>query len=504
MATEYLPNQPIVFEDYSQSGLNNDESTWSVLLQDDDSLCIQQKLIPNGSDLITCELDTLVDIETFPYDTFGTGWSQAGAGDPYVHTGATGTLEDSTFYFEFQAYYWYQITFTVTAASGGSVTPYFDNYSVGDSWTGTEVSTVGTFTQYIQCKVGIAKAILIATGDISVAETVVFKAVAPCFQTPWNSYSITELGKFCHITGNIDELDGTDQVILDGYYVQVIMTVSGRTAGSVSIQTASDTSQEACTGNGTFTRYLTNTSGLDEVLKIVPDTDFNGCISDVHVYLMENTGGFQIFTNTGTSKSILYDKDSANNPVTIYKDRISWCISFNSVDNGSGLIALTTGCYKIGYYDTADSAVVYSTNQISYTTDSYEKTKMIHGDCDGEAYGFIFTNANFELWQRLPILKINPKYEIEADEYITSQGIRSKASTKKEKIKTLWVDFIDEVAHDCLSTIVNCDTVDIDGEVVYFPVQDYEPEWDANMKYNKAQVKLDMKFTPAALYNKNC
>lgn len=503
MATEYLPNQPVVFTDYSQQGLNTDTNQWPVLLQGDDVLCIQQKLIPNGTDLITCELATLVDIETFPYDTFGTGWSQAGVGDPYVHTGATGTLEDSTTYFEFLPYYWYQVTFEVTAVSGGSVTPYFDNYSVGDSWTGTEVNTLGVHTQYIQCKVGIVKAILIATGDISIAETVVFKAVAPCFLNNWNAYSITTLGQFCAIPGNTDPLEGIDQVILDGYYVQVLMTVSGRTQGSVFIQTNSDTSQEACTGNGTFTRYLTNTSGINEVLKIVKDADFDGCISDVHVYLLDTTGGFMITSTNNVPATDFYDVNSSADPVTIYKDRISWCVAFDAVLRSNVEASLVTGCYKIAYYDTLDSAPVYSTNQISYNTDSWEKTKMFIGTCENEGFNFLFDNANFSLRQRLPILQINPKYEVDADEYITSQGTRSKSTVRKEKLKTLWVDYIDEVAHDAFSTITNCDAITMDGVDVYFPVNDYDPEWNENQKYNTAQVKLDMKYNPSGLYNKN-
>ena len=504
MATQYLPNQPIVFEDNSQIGLNNDTSTWSVLLQDDDSLCIQQKLLPNGSDIITCELDTEVQQSWF-FDTLNTGWSQPSS--DFVHTGATGTIEQSFVDSSYIQYKWYKVVIVVTAVSGGALTPYFDNYSVGESWTGTEITTVGTHTQFIQSKLGGFAPIIIATGDITISDVSIYESVfeiAPCFTSDFNSYSVSELGKFCHIAGNNNPLLGNEQVILDGYYVQVLITISGRTQGSVYIQTTSDTSQGPCIGNGNFIRYLNNTSGSAEELKIVPDNDFDGCISNVHVYQLENTGGFEIFSDTGVSKSVFYDKDSANNAVTIYKDRISWCISFDSVDNESGLIQLEEGCYKIGYYDSQDAAVVYSTNLISYSTTSFEKTKMLQGTCNGEALGFIFTNANFTLWQRLPIFRINPKYQVEADDYIDSLGVRSKSSVRKEKVKTFWVDYIDEVAHDCLSTIVVCDTVELDGEQIYFPVQDYEPEWDASQKYNKAQVKLDVKLSPAALYNKNC
>lgn len=505
MATEFLPNQPIVFTDYSQQGLNNDTTEWSVLLQQDDTLCIQQKLI-SSVDSIICELSDLGSELFTTYNVLGTGWTKALGLELYNHAGGVNSILENSGVFATEEYHWYQVTFEVTTVAGGTVTPYFSNYSNGDTWTGTEVSELGVYTQYIQCKISGDQCAFYATGSITITN-ISIKSVGECYQTNWNSWTRNEAGKLCHITGNIGEIY-TNLVfppLIDGNYYKIILTISNRTQGSINVATSAFTSNPLCIGNGTFVRYLSVSGGFDEQLILYPDNDFDGCISNVLIQQIENTGGFQIFNQNNVAVSDFYDTNSSSNPVTIYNDRISWCISFDSVLRSASLISLASGCYKIGFFESGDSAVVYSTNNISYNaSNTYEKTKMFYGNCEGEAFGFIFTGTGFSLNQRLPVLQINPKYEIEADEYVTSQGIRSTSSVRKDKLKTLWVDYIDEIAHDAFSTLINCDEVTMDGLDVYFPVNDYEPEWNENQKYNTAQVKLDFKFNPASLYNKNC
>lgn len=505
MATEYLPNQPIVFTDYSQQGLNNDTTEWSVLLQQDDTLCIQEKLISSVESEI-CLLSDLGSELFTTYNVLGTGWTKALGLELYNHAGGVNSILENSGVFATEEYHWYQVTFEVTTVAGGTVTPYFSNYSNGDTWTGTEVSELGVYTQYIQCKISGDQCAFYATGSITITN-ISIKSVGDCFENNWNSWTRNEAGKLCHITGNaaIIQTNLASPPLIDGNYYKIIVTISNRTQGTINVTSEITAPTNICSGNGTFTRYIAPNIGFDEQLYIIPDNDFDGCISNVLIQQIENTGGFKIFNQNNVAVSDFYDVNSSSNAVTIYNDRISWCISFDSVLKNGSTIALPTGCYKIGYYDSADAAVVYSTNNISYNaTTNFEKTKMFYGNCTDEAFGFVFTGTGFSLHQRLPILQISPKYEIEADEYVTSKGIRSTSSVRKDKLKTLWVDYIDEIAHDAFSTLINCNEVTMDGLDVYFPVNDYEPEWNENQKYNTAQVKLDFKFNPASLYNKNC
>lgn len=505
MATEFLPNQPIVFTDYSQQGLNNDTTEWSVLLQQDDTLCIQQKLI-SSVDSIICELSDLGSEIFTTLNEFGAGWTKALGLELYNHGGSiNATVSNSGVAFATESYHWYKITFEVTTVAGGTVTPYFSNYSVGDTWTGTSVNTLGFHTQYIQCKITGETCSFYATGSITITN-ISFKPVGDCFLNNWNSWTQDEAGKLCHITGNINPIQTNllSAPLIDQNYYKIIVTISGRTQGTLNVGSDTITNQPLCVGNGTFTRYLAPNSGFDEQLYLTPDNDFDGCISDVLIQRIENANYFRIVNQNNVAVSDIYDINASSNAVIIYNDRISWCIQFNNVlKDGSG-VSLPTGCYKILYYD-PDSGFSYSTNNISYNaSNTYEKTKMFYGNCEGEAFGFIFTGAGFSLHQRLPVLQINAKYEIEADEYVTSQGVRSNSTVRKDKLKTLWVDYIDEIAHDAFSTLINCDEVTMDNLDVYFPVNDYEPEWNENQKYNTAQVKLDFKFNPASLYNKTC
>ena len=505
MATEFLPNQPVVFTDYSQQGLNNDTTEWSVLLQQNDSLCIQQKLISSVSTIV-CELSDLGSELFTTFNTFGAGWTKALGIELYNHGGTSNSsVSNSGVAFATEEYHWYQITFEVTTVAGGTVTPYFSNYSVGDTWTGTSVNTLGFHTQYIQCKISGETCSFYATGSITITN-ISFKSVGDCFLNTWNSWTQDEAGKLCHITGNINPIQTNllSAPLIDQSYYKIIVTISGRTQGTLNVASDTITNQPLCSGNGTFTRYLAPNSGFDEQLYLTPDNDFDGCISDVLIQRIENANYFRIVNQNNVAVSDIYDINASSNAVIIYNDRISWCIQFNNVLSGGSPIALPTGCYKILYYD-PDSGFSYSTNNISYNaTTSYEKTKMFYGYCEGEGFGFIFGDAGFNLYQRLPILQINPKYEIEADEYVTSQGVRSNSTVRKDKLKTLWVDYIDEIAHDAFSTLINCDEVLMDSVEVYFPINDYEPEWNENQKYNTAQVKLDFKFNPASLYNKTC
>lgn len=505
MATEFLPNQPVVFTDYSQQGLNNDTNEWSVLLQGDDTLCIQQKLI-SSVDSIICELSDLGSELFTTFDSFGAGWTKALGIELYNHGGSiNSTVSNSGVAFATEEYHWYQITFEVTTVAGGTVTPYFSNYSVGDTWTGTSVNTLGFHTQYIQCKISGETCSFYGTGSITITN-ISFKPVGECFENGWNSWTRDEAGKLCHITGNVAPIQSNliSPPLIDQSYYKIIVTISGRTQGTLNVASDTITDQPLCSGNGTFTRYLAPNGGFDEQLYLTPDNDFDGCVSNVLIQRIENANYFRIVNQNNVAVSDIYDLASSADPVTIYNDRISWCISFDSVLSGGSAIALPTGCYKILYYD-ADSGFSYSTNNISYNaSNTYEKTKMFYGNCEGEAFGFIFTGAGFSLHQRLPVLQINPKYEIEADEYVTSQGVRSNSTVRKDKLKTLWVDYIDEIAHDAFSTLINCDEVTMDNLDVYFPINDYEPEWNENQKYNTAQVKLDFKFNPASLYNKTC
>jgi hypothetical protein len=406
---------------------------------------------------------------------------------------------------------WLRVEFTVEFVSGGFVIPYHMNYSPGQSWTGTPVNTLGTHVQYIQAHGDDDMVSFRATGAIRIANpsVKVFTCSIGGFDSSWingwNTWTKTEEGSLCHIVGNTEavQTDNSIGTLVDTKYYKISVTISGRTQGSLSICTDLPACTDPCTGNGTFIRYYLVNNGFNEQVLLTPDNDFDGCISDILVEELDNTGGFRIFDKNNVSKSDYYS--DADTEVTIVKDRITFTVSFNSVRRSTALISLPTGCYKIGYYDTSDSAPVYSTNLISYNaTTNFEKTKMFFGTCVGEGFGFLFEDTNFDLWQRLPVFRINPKYEFDADEYIDSQGVRSKSSVRKEKLKTLWVDYIDEIAHDCLSTIINCDTVELEGEEIYFPVNDYEPEWEASQKYNQAQVKIDVKFVPAGIYNKNC
>lgn len=93
MPIEFIPNQPIIFTDNSQSCLNNDNKAYAQMMQPDDMMCVQMKQDPCSYE----QMCTIVDPETnwttnpdFSGDASGwtlvTGWAYGT--NNIIYTGA--------------------------------------------------------------------------------------------------------------------------------------------------------------------------------------------------------------------------------------------------------------------------------------------------------------------------------------------------------------------------------------------------------------------------------
>lgn len=99
MPIEFIPNQPIIFTDNSQSCLNNDNKAYAQMMQPDDMMCVQVKQEPCGYE----QMCTIFDPETnwttnpdFSGDasgwTLGTGWAYGTDNVIYTGTGSGNKL----------------------------------------------------------------------------------------------------------------------------------------------------------------------------------------------------------------------------------------------------------------------------------------------------------------------------------------------------------------------------------------------------------------------------
>ena len=506
MAIEFIPNQPVKFVDDTQSRLNNDSKAWDILLQESDPLCVQLKMTPCGDNLLPAfgctEDEALFDttLATNTGWTEGSGWSVTG-GMATHSGGTTGALIGDTNALIVGKVY--KLTFTIDSINDflfvylGSYDPLNSNY----------YTTTGIKTFYFTYNGGGDQLVFTANNDV------VFSNISICLYSDlWETvagWSYDDSNKsFCHSVGSTDVVLSADLFYFTDSYYQVKFKVYNRTAGSVYFKSSTDGvdnfgQTELAESNGEFTLYIQSTG--DGKICIVPDVSFDGCVSDIEIYDLTpmQTGSFVIKDSNGVSVSNGYDITSAIDPIICYKDRLTWCVSFDSVTYLLGQVALNTGCYYIEYtHYCSETTTIPQINRVNYSSTGFEKTKYISGTCTGEAFGFEFTNSGFQLGQRLPVFRINPKYPNDGDEYYTPSGTKRKPYVRTEKTKLLWVDFIDENAHDTLRLQVNCDTFTMDGVEYYVPLNDYDPLWETNGKSNTAQIQIEIQEKINTLYNK--
>lgn len=134
----------------------------------------------------------------------------------------------------------------------------------------------------------------------------------------------------------------------------------------------------------------------------------------------------------------------------------------------------------------------YNTNcfQILAFNDPTE-TKLVTANCDNGSYqlGF-FWDSNFMLKQRLPVYKFAPTYANEAKDYIFSDGSRKITSAQRMKLYDIVFAGLEEYQHDTTSTQILCKNFYIDGELYFVQPDDYKPEWNKNVGYPRADVRM--------------
>ncbi len=143
-------------------------------------------------------------------------------------------------------------------------------------------------------------------------------------------------GSYRHTPGTSDDLEQTITAI-NGKYCSVRFTISGRTAGQVSVSIGG-TNLGAIDSNGTFTLY--DVAGVTGVLRFRANSDFDGTLSYVSAYLLVNTF-------TATLIDIETGLAASSQPTFTFnynKDFVSAQWSWSGYE----------GCYKVSIGDPCD------------------------------------------------------------------------------------------------------------------------------------------------------
>lgn len=526
MPLNFIPNQPFIWE-YPieiQPCLNNDVRGYSQIVQPNDTICVQQQMLP-CSEAINCESNMFNSAAALGVSgSTGSGWSTGGGN--YNYTGAGGVVGNITItpLTPLVVGAVYQVDITVESVTGNCgifVSLGLDTYA-------TELTETGTYTFWLIAQTTADTLVLtmnssattagdtmvIDSGSLALSATMLCWEDTLSFGYPsWTfTFDIDTLnGKFCSLDQNGGNLINSTAYITDGNYHRVNLRITECTQGGLEV-VLGGTYLGTTEGNGEFIFYGTPTDASGELI-LVKTGLFDGCIDYVTVddygfvdpaFITSAAFKLQVANSSGLA-------ESDEIPFEVFDDRITWCFDVSELTNGGNPIELscdivytlllTSECPETGI-ETFTSETTFR-----YDPDGWDCTQVVEGYSDGYAFGFYFgatTAPFFKLTQRLRVLRFAPRYPSSGEEYLYSDGVFSRSFAQRGKIRTMWFDYVDEPTHDAISTTILCDVLTVNGNVCFCPVKDYEPEWDEH-RYNLAQSKVDVILVDEpAIFKRNC
>ena len=542
MATSFIPNQPILFEDplfAGQDCLNADTRQYAQLAEAEDNMCIQIinepvaslidcNLNQNPNDLVNGEFTT--DLSNWTEYNFLSGvpsgtnywtWStqgatsdptQSGIGLVQAITGTIGNIYLISFEFEFDNGGTFQVGIGDAATGAFNTIDLENNY--GKNIDGRRCLILSSY-------LGLDVGFYCNTSDVKIKNIIVRDITACQLVTPNNSL---DHWTYVESLNGWEKLDGTAAV---AWPLEILTTLTSGTSYKFTYKITNmvedgiayfefldfdGNSISKSYSNGEFAEYFTYT-GTTGYFTLQGDPNaFQGVVYDITVSEMCYDHRISVTNTDNSPASIWYDSASPVNPIQYYKDRIVWCFDWSSLENYDVPEApLNSGCYTITFDDQCSGGV---TTQ-SYTIVNYKATGshpcslVVQGTNQGYAFGFFFNepgvNVNFVLKQRLRILQFNPMYPTKTEQYLYSNGDMFRSFAQSGKVRTAWFDYVDEPTHDVIRLQLLSDTLIVGPQPFFCIAEDYEPEWGENGKYNLAQSKVTlMAVNEPTLYNKNC
>ena len=270
-------------------------------------------------------------------------------------------------------------------------------------------------------------------------------------------------------------------------YTNYRFTISNRTQGSINIVSLNGTT-ENFSNNGDYSVFQDGILAFAD-FQIIASPDFDGCMTVFEVYQYSNDIDWVIVNTIGTEVSDQF-------PATIYNDYVTFCFNLGSL----GEIDLGAGCYQVKVIDSLLATSITSTTLISYSeTTPIRISAWVTGQNTGIQDGF-YWDGNFVMGQRIRLLRILPTWEVQGKDYVYSTGRNVSPAITKDKLYELFVDYLDEWAHDALVIQLFADEFEIDNVPYFTNLENYEPEWSKNMNRNLAQVRMTIKKKVSRLY----
>lgn len=346
-------------------------------------------------------------------------------------------------------------------------------------------------------------------------------------------------GQATHTPGNTGSLSatvtiGTPAVAPASLISWIQFTISGRTAGSVTATLSNATSFSYNTNDVITTRLIPTIGGGPVTFSINPTTDFDGVIDDISVHQTANIWSdfpivfnavntdivagnyamtFDITAINGTTagtigvagtvlnqtQSFVYETTVATHNVSITNyvpgNQRAQMVARFRVGNNWYPGSITIDNVELVRVEPFEAT--YTSECLNYQSE-HDNTYLVTGTCDQESFGFEFTNTGFKLQMRMEARGLNPVYNKTKNIAQFGTGNAAMKYAEATKYWQLHTGFMSESAHDCLSTIIDCDhftlgTSDTDGIAYVAEAEDYSPQWIQDGSYSLAPVVVTLR-----------
>lgn len=158
---------------------------------------------------------------------------------------------------------------------------------------------------------------------------------------------------------------------------------------------------------------------------------------------------------------------------------------------------------RFSYYYGPVSSSTETSNCFNVNSPS-ECLKQLQGyqSTDSNALGFYFESGSaFRLSARYEVLKFNPFYPVDGDDYNFSSGSIQQNYASREKWWEVWFNDLDEGGLDAITAMVSCNVFMFAGIQYFVRKEDFKPEWDKDGKKRLAKLRMVMRKINSTIYN---
>lgn len=221
---------------------------------------------------------------------------------------------------------------------------------------------------------------------------------------------------------------------------------------------------------------------------------------------MENAFGVITAASSTVASDTIYRNVTEGDATTVYDNTGG----LNPGITVGGATATDSIVFENAYYKIYPYHQDYLSNCFTYS-ETVPCSKLIYG-FPGENLGFN-SNCSFAIVKRVRAVRIIPTYKVTSSDFIGSDGTRTLISGTGQKIYTILFDYMDELSHDVVMTLLLTKIVWIGDTLAtvatndnrYFLIpQDYQPEWDTNGKLNLAMGRIQAIQFNQVKFTTNC